>query len=318
MSEINSASEQAGEAEASPPPAVSVVIATHNRPELLREAIARALDQHYAGRIEVIVVFDKSEPENELTQDAPGRSVTVIRNTHTPGLAGARNSGIEAATGEFVAFCDDDDDWMPTKINTQIEAARREGADTVVTGIVIEYQDKRTVRIPKAADLEAGTLARRRVMDAHMSTVLVRRSALVDSIGTINEDLPGSYAEDFEWILRAARHGRIAVVEQPLARIRWGQSQFSNKWATIVEAIDHLLDSDSELSDSPEGLARLKGRRAFALAAMGDSGPARQSAREALRLNFRERRAYLAIAVSYRLVSADRLMHWAHSRGRGI
>lgn len=299
-------------------PVVSVVIATHNRPELLREAIARALEQTYAGRIEVIVVFDKSQPEYELEQRSPLRSIQVISNTHTPGLAGARNSGIACATGEYVAFCDDDDDWLPEKVKAQVEMAQETGADTVVSGIVILYQNKRTVRIPHAADLEADNLAKHRVMEAHMSSVLVRRHALLESIGTINEELPGSYGEDFEWILRAARHGPIAVVEAPLVRVRWGQSLFSNKWATIVEAIDHLLESDTELSHSPEGLARLKGRRAFALAAMGRGKLARHSALESLRLNARERRAYLAVAVSLRLISANRLMHWAHSRGRGI
>ncbi len=299
-------------------PQVSAVIATHNRPELLREAIGRALDQDYVGKIEVVVVFDKSEPEHELEQESTTRAVKVITNTRTPGLAGARNSGIAHASGEWIAFCDDDDDWLPSKITKQLALAEETGADTVVSGIEILYQDRRNVRIPRASDMEADNLAKNRVMEAHMSTVMVRKEALVDSIGTINEDLPGSYGEDFEWILRAARHKPIAVVEEPLARIRWGQSQFSSKWATIVEAIDYHLDQDEHLSDSPSGLAWLKGRRAFALAAMGEAKPARASAREALRLNWRERRAYLAIAVSLHLVSANRLMHWAHQRGHGI
>lgn len=300
------------------PPTISLVIATHNRPELLRAAIARAVEQDYAGAIEIIVVFDQSEPEYDIERQSSLRSVKVITNTHTPGLAGARNSGIDCATGEFIAFCDDDDDWLPGKVDAQVRLAMETGADTIVTGISILYRDKATVRIPRPSQLEAENLAKRRVMEAHMSTVLVRRQALLESIGTINEELPGSYGEDFEWILRAARHGRIAVVEAPLVRIRWGSSQFSNKWQTIVEAIDHSLAHDAQLSSTPEGLARLKGRRAFALAAMGSGQDARRSARESLRLNLRERRAYLAIVVSYRLVSAERLMHWAHSRGRGI
>lgn len=299
-------------------PTVSVVIATRNRPELLRSAVRAALAQRYKGRVEVIVVFDQSEPEGMLEVQQPDRSVVAIRNTRTPGLAGARNSGVDVSRGEFVAFCDDDDEWLPDKLDAQVRLAAQRGSDTVVTGIMIEYRDKRFVRIPRQEDMKLETLSRRRVMEAHMSTVLVRTEALRGPIGPVNEELPGSYGEDFDWILRAARHGEVAVISAPLVRIRWGQSQFARNWPTIVEAIDYGLAHDPQLTATRPGLARLKGRRAFALAAMGRTQEARRSSLESLRLNWRERRAYLAIAVSLHLVSAERLMHWAHSRGRGI
>lgn len=299
-------------------PEVSTIIATRNRPEMLRSCINAVLQQTYTGRIEIIVVFDQSEPEPELEMIADRRRVRVIRNSRTPGLAGARNSGIDTATGAYIAFCDDDDEWLPEKLRAQVEKAEETGLATVVTGITIVYQKKRFPRIPDPVDMRPEALATKRVMEAHMSTVLVRRDALLASIGRINEELPGSYGEDFEWILRAARHGPIAVVQVPLVDVRWGGSQFSKNWNNIVTAIDFILEHDQELKKSPPGYARLLGRRSFALAAMGESRDARSSAFETLRLNWRERRAYLAFAVSLRVVSADRLMHWAHSRGHGI
>jgi glycosyltransferase involved in cell wall biosynthesis len=89
-------------------PSVDVVIATHNRPELLRAALDAALAQTYSGRISCVVVFDRSSPDYALECDTPARSVRVVRNTRTAGLAGARNTGIAAGSGDFVAFCDDD------------------------------------------------------------------------------------------------------------------------------------------------------------------------------------------------------------------
>ena len=78
-------------------PGVSVVIATRNRPELLAKAVAAALAQDYDGPIEVIAVFDQAEPVMELEQAGDHRSVRVTRNVCTPGLPGARNTGMALA-----------------------------------------------------------------------------------------------------------------------------------------------------------------------------------------------------------------------------
>ena len=90
-------------------PTVSVVIATRNRPEMLRSAIQAVMEQSYPGRIECVVVFDRTEPDLSLRRDDGSRQVVVVENSRVGGLAGARNAGILASTGELVAFCDDDD-----------------------------------------------------------------------------------------------------------------------------------------------------------------------------------------------------------------
>ncbi|WP_020576106.1 glycosyltransferase family 2 protein [Actinopolymorpha alba] len=313
-----------------PLPLVSVVIATRNRPELLRQAIEAVRRQTYAGPIECVVVFDQAPVDDSLVASANAgagdgadekgeRTLVAIPNPRTPGLAGARNAGIDAAQGELIAFCDDDDEWLPEKLDRQVEHLSRTGADVVVSGIEVRYDDKVVRRVPKAADLDLAQLARRRVMEAHPSTVVVRTSALRDRIGLVDEDIPGSYGEDFDWILRAAQAGPIAVVELPLVRVLWGrQSYFSTRWRTIIEAIDYGLAKHAILSADSRGLARLQGRKAFAYAALGESRTAVRWAFQTLRLNWREQRAYVAIVVAMRLVSADRALRLAHSVGRGI
>ncbi|GAA4373714.1 glycosyltransferase family 2 protein [Paeniglutamicibacter cryotolerans] len=303
----------------SPEPAlVSVVIATHNRPELLRLAIAGVMDQDYAGPIECIVVFDKTEPDQTLEVSGDRRRLRVVSNRRTPGLAGARNSGIVESAGEYVAFCDDDDIWMPTKLSVQVGLLSVGSALTAVSGIVIDYGKHSTVRVPKSDDLTLKNLVRRRVMEAHPSSVIVKRDALMGPIGLMDEDLPGSYGEDFDWILRAVQIGSIAVATEPLVRVRWGGSQFSQRWDIIIDAIDYGLEKHAVLSLDPKGHARLLGRRSFAAAAMGRRKEALHGAIQTLRLSVLERRAYLAVAVALHLVSAARLLRWAHQRGRGI
>lgn len=300
-----------------PRPAVDVVIATRHRPDLLRRAIAAAWDQDYRGQVTIHVVFDGTPPDLTLERVGEQRRVRVLSNDRGPGLAGARNCGILAGEAELVAFCDDDDTWRPEKLQHQVRTLRDSGADTVVSGIEVEYRDHTVVRIPAPGDLALANLVRRRVMEAHPSTVLVRRTALTGPIGLVDENIPGSYGEDFDWIIRAARHGTIAVVPEPLVRVLWGQSLFSRNWQTMVEAIDYGLTKTPEFSADPLALGRLYGRRAFALAALGRRDALTAVVRT-LRVSPREKRAYLAAAVALHLVSADRLLDLAHRRGHGI
>jgi glycosyltransferase involved in cell wall biosynthesis len=298
-------------------PRIDAVIATHDRPEQVREAIDGVWAQSYPGEIRCLVVFDRSEPDQALCRRGVDRSVEVIRNTRTPGLAGARNTGILAGTGDLVAFCDDDDVWLPDKSRLQVWALRDAGASTSVTGIAVEYRQRVWARIPDPADLNVHTLARRRVMEAHPSTVMVRRSTLLGSIGLVDEEIPGGYGEDFDWMLRAAQDGPIAVVPHAMTRVHWGHSKFSQDWQTIIDAIDYGLAKHPVFGEDRHALGRLYGRRAFALAALGGGGVPAAVART-LRVAPLERRAYLAAAVGMHLTTAPWLMDLAHKRGHGI
>ena len=86
-----------------PLPSVSVVIPTRDRPVLMRRAVEAVLAQRYEGEVECLVVFDQSDPELPDVDIPPGRRLKALRNERTPGLAGARNTGAMAATGELLA-----------------------------------------------------------------------------------------------------------------------------------------------------------------------------------------------------------------------
>ncbi len=304
---------------ADPLPRVDVVVATRNRPDLLRVALDAIWDQSYAGEIVCHVVFDQCDPDESVARTSPTRTIQVTTNVRSPGLAGGRNTGILAGSAPLVAFCDDDDEWLPTKVEKQVEALLADpSAITAVTGIIVLYADSAVPRVPKQEDMTLRQLVRNRVMEAHPSTVMVRRDALLGPIGLVDEELPGSYGEDFDWIIRSAQAGGFAVVAEPLVKVLWGQSMFSQKWQTIVDSIDYSLAKHTVFHEDPQALGRLYGRRAFALAALGQSRPALRQVWRTVRVNPRERRAYLAGAVALHLVSAERLMKIAHSRGHGI
>jgi glycosyltransferase involved in cell wall biosynthesis len=299
---------------------VSVVIATRDRPELLALAIASVAAQTYPGVIETIVVFDQSEPDTSLATADATRPVRVV--TSQPGrvgLAAARNIGAVAATGEFLAFLDDDDAWAPAKVERQLAELARTGRSVCVTGITIDRDGRHTVRVPAPEALTVESLIKHRVVEAHPSSVLVRRASFFGAIGEVDEAIPGSYGEDYDWLIRAARQGAIAVVEEPLVTVRWGtQSYFADRWQTIIDANDYLIAKHPEFAASKVGLARLHGRKAISLAALHRYREARTWALRALRLHPQDRRAYLALLLSTRVISVDFAMRMANRTGRGL
>lgn len=301
-------------------PTVSVVVATRDRPEMLRRALASIAASTYQGTVETIVVFDQSAPDPSLARPQGRRPVRVITNDRTPGLAGARNTGALAATGELVALCDDDDEWLPGKLDAQVEAlGAHPGSDVVTTGIFVEAHGRVTARVLDRGTISFDDLLRSRVMEAHPSTYLVRRHGLLGRIGLVDEDIPGSYGEDYEWLLRAARQADVVSVPIPLVTVHWHPtSYFADRWRTIVEALDYVMEAHPEIGANAKGRARIESQQAFAHAALGQPQPARRLALTALRRDRTQRRAYVALFASLGLVSTDRVLRLAHARGRGI
>jgi hypothetical protein len=102
-------------------------------------------------------------------------------------------------------------------------------------------------------------------------------------------------------------------------RVHWHDSSFfAAQWETIVSALTYLLDRYPEFGSERAGLSRICGQLAFASAGCERPSEAREWARRALRLSPFEPRAYLALAITLRLFSADRVLNLARTFGRGI
>jgi glycosyltransferase involved in cell wall biosynthesis len=305
------AAEQGG-----PWPAVSVVVPTRGRPELLRHAVTSILGQSYPGELECLVVFDQSELAPLPGEMPAGRQLRLLTNTREPGLAGARNSGITAAAGSVIAFCDDDDTWRPDKLARQVELLNMSAADFVSCGVEIHFSDRAVVRMPPA---QTGfeQLVRDRITALHPSTFVVRRSAL-DDIGLVDEKIPGSYGEDYDLLLRAAERSPVLAVQQPLVDVLWHpQSFYAERWQTISDALRYMLAKYPALGADTHGRARIEGQIAFAEAALARRREACRFIWRALRGNPAERRAYVALAVAAG-VPATSVVRAANRRGRGI
>jgi glycosyltransferase involved in cell wall biosynthesis len=299
-------------------PKVTAIIPTRDRPEVLRRAVAAVLGQDYGGEIECLVVFDQQAPSLPDVPIPPSRGLRGTENVRSPGLAGARNSGAEAAQGTLLAFCDDDDEWLPQKLRLQVDVLRRHpDASAATCGIYVMTGSRKVPRTPTRETIDRADLARSRRMEVHSSTLVMERRRFLGDIGPIDEGIPGSYGEDYDWLLRAAEKAPLVVVPRPLVKVYWQSSYFSDRWQTMIPALHYQLSKHPELEQDPRNLSRMYGRIAFAHAASGERVAARSWARRSIRLDWRQPRGYLTYLVTLGL-SPRFVQRVVNATGRGV
>lgn len=195
---------------------VSAVVPAYNTAALLPRCIESILTQTVAVD-EVIVVDDGSVDKTREVAESFGPRVRCISQANK-GAAGARNCGIRSATGEWIALLDSDDDWVPNKIERQLEAVRQHPeCDFIYSDATVILPDGSTAENFQA-DKEApcGWVFDHLLQSCFVngSTVMARRSALMEA-GLFNESL--RCAEDYDLWLRVSRRHQFWFVPEPLA-----------------------------------------------------------------------------------------------------
>jgi GalNAc5-diNAcBac-PP-undecaprenol beta-1,3-glucosyltransferase len=186
-------------------PTISVVIPTYKRATLVPRAINSVLQQTYQD-FEIIVVDDCS-PDN--TQDAvmaiSDRRIRYLRHDINKGLPAGRNTGIDAARGEYIAFLDDDDEWHPDKLEVQLKAIK--GYDAVLSGALINNMRVKLHRriVVTVDDLRKGN-------EFDPSSLLAKTSVLRD----LRFDESLRQGEDWDAFIRIAQKYSIGYVAEPL------------------------------------------------------------------------------------------------------
>lgn len=286
----------------------------------MKLAVESVLAQQVSVEGEVIIVFDACPVEVPEVEVPKGWTVRGVTNTRTRGLAGARNSGIVAADGELIAFLDDDDEWLPGKLAAQLERwAAAPDAVAIGTAMTVDDGSGHHVRLSPREELTHDDFLRNRIPGVHSSSLLFPRAQLCGQLGMIDEELPRSYGEDYDILLRASALGRVSVVNEPLVRVLWtGQSYYFGQWQAYAEALQYLLAKHPGFAEVPRALGRIQAQVAFALAASQQRAAARTWAARALRNDPRQVKALLAFAIAWRLVTADQVARVVRRFGRGI
>lgn len=216
-------------------PTVSVVITAYDRPDFLATAISSALAQSHPPH--QVFVIDDCSPTNLLPAIAAfGDAIIYERLAENRGANHARNRGIALATGEFVAFLDDDDLWEPDKIEKQI-AAMRPGDEACLCGFGFDDRPKINFQPIQAVTediLRLGNLI------CGTTGLIAQRSTLLEE--PFDEDLPN--AQDWDIYVRLARRRPIAYVPAPLFKRRYG----SHDSITLAQVNDTPLDLERRAS----------------------------------------------------------------------
>jgi glycosyltransferase involved in cell wall biosynthesis len=204
---------------------VSVIIPSLNRPQLVSLAVKSALAQTMK-LIEVIVVIDGPD---QATVDALKLIVDPrLRVKELPtniGAAGARNTGIKAATGTWIAFLDDDDEWLPLKLERQLEVAQQSvyGSPIVSSRFIANTSNGEFIwptRLPVAnASIPEYLFIRKSLFlgEAFIVTpTILAKKALLEKI-PFSQNLPRH--EDLDWLVRASQESDVGLefVPEPMA-----------------------------------------------------------------------------------------------------
>ncbi len=198
---------------------VCVVIPTRNRRPLLSATLSSVLAQRDVD-LQVVVVDDASTDDTAAwVEDLADPRVTLVRHPTSRGDAAGRNTGIAAAAATWVAFCDDDDLWAPSKLTLQIAAAMGTGREWAYGAAVGVDSNLRPFSggPPASPERLISSLPHYNAVPAGASNVVVRAAALAE-VGPFDETL--RQVMDWDMWLRLARRGLPACVPEPLVAYR--------------------------------------------------------------------------------------------------
>jgi len=251
-------------------PRVSVVIPTHNRLAMVREAVRSVEQQTFADR-ELIVVDDGSDDGTWDWLQSRG-DLRALRSAERRGPSAARNRGVEAATGEYVAFLDSDDLCLPRRLERQVQVLEADPTLVLCHSNEIWLRDGRELRQLAKHEKRGGWIFEHCLPMCRISpsAALVRRRVLLEQ-GGFDEEL--EVAEDYELWLRLTCRAPVGFVEEPLVIKRGGHGdQLSLRHGRIemfrVEALRRVL-ARAELDPTQRAAARRTLREKCELVALG-------------------------------------------------
>ncbi|HSR98856.1 MAG TPA: glycosyltransferase family A protein [Kofleriaceae bacterium] len=211
---------------------VSVIIPYYNRARFIDECLASIFGQSRAPD-EVIVVDDGSVPEERRHLDRFVPRIRIVDQVRNQGVAAARNAGVRAATGAWLAFNDSDDTWVPDKLKIQLAyLANHPGCDGVHTAVRAIFQNGRVaVSEPIAPKLTLEDALHDNMV--RMQTLVIK-AEVFRAIGGMDERLRCCEDDDFGIRLAAAGY-HIHYLADPLTDLRRGDyERLFSDWRRIV------------------------------------------------------------------------------------
>ena len=225
-------------------PIVSVIIPTYNRAHLISGAIQSVLDQTYQD-FELIVVDDGSKDNTEeVVKDFPDPRIRYIRLEENRGAAAARNIGIKAAKGEYIAFQDSDDEWLPEKLEKQIEVFK-----IVSKEVGVVYADAWRISSGRRTYLKLLKVrpengfwfnkAFNNPLHIGLQSTLIRKECF-QKAGLLDERFPRLI--DYEFLVRVSKYFLFYHIDEPLVNYYYTPGAITTDVKALIKALELLLE----------------------------------------------------------------------------
>ncbi|MFQ3191017.1 MAG: glycosyltransferase involved in cell wall biosynthesis [Paraglaciecola sp.] len=226
---------------------VSCIITTYNRPDLVGDAIESVLAQTYRN-IELFIIDDHSSESYAavIEKYKDHANLVYVRNEKNLKLSASRNRGIALSKGSYVAFLDDDDTWLPAKLQQQVKVLQDNPAYAACTSCHIESRSKNTID-RGIREFEFETILVENLLGSP-SKMMVRKS-IVDKIQFSEQ---AKHAEDWDFYLKLLKLGNVFMIKEPLTiyntdHIDRMTSGFSSFTIAQIQEKAHITYSNREI-----------------------------------------------------------------------
>lgn len=240
-------------------PLVSAIIITYKRPvDILMRAVSSAISQTYRN-LEIIIVNDCPEEQKlageigHLLDSLNDQRIRYIVHENNAGACAARNTGILAAHGDHIALLDDDDEWLPQKIETQLTGFADPEVGLVFSpfyNFPVNKERILAIRSKKSGYIWKDMLFKNRLGGCSMS--MVRREAY-ETCGLFDTNLPAG--QDFDMWLRISLKYKVKFIEEPLTNRYMQNDSITFNHNKKMQAFNYLLEKHKSLyQDYPKAL----------------------------------------------------------------
>jgi glycosyltransferase involved in cell wall biosynthesis len=228
-------------------PKVSVVILTFNRAKLLEQAIQSVLNQTFQD-FEIIIVDDCSTDDTmQVGKNFLDERIKYIRHEVNKGVGAGRNTGVRNSTGEYIAFLDDDDQWLPEKLRFQVECL---DCNSLEVGAVhcgrLDIDETNGTVLPEIGNDKRGDISKALLRRNFLTTsTVLLRTICFQKVGLFDETIP--VGEDYDMWIRISQKYCFEYIELPLVRYSIHQNSLSRNLGAAISGYEALLQKYGQL-----------------------------------------------------------------------
>ena len=227
-------------------PEVSVIIATYNRAHVITRAIRSVLNQTYQDFELIIVDGASTDNTEEVVKNFNDVRIRYIRQEINKGPQSGRNTGIKAATGEYIAFQDSDDEWLSEKLEKQMNVFQRVPSKVGMVYTSLYRIGKGGIKLPfKTPTImpEDGFVYKEaldyKVLNIQIGTAVIRRKCF-ERVGLLDERLPAF--DDLELFIRLSKYYCFYHIDEPLVNYYATEGSFGSNQKNVVAARKIILE----------------------------------------------------------------------------